>query len=161
MDLSTDFGLVASKTPTDACFLPGEMNFAGHSIALLLFAAISIAARSETIANSPATTPDPNEWVDESEIKTSFKNISVGKFGRAKIKIDDLGGEPVSGVWNSQPKPTAGRERLRACEYTSSQFDPATGRLTVKFKITETVKGRELCQKEELYGFSISSACRK
>lgn len=124
--------------------------------------------RAETTAQT-ASSGNDSGWVEQEELsKPKVRQVQVGRFGSAKVSIQDLGGEPVSSGLEISVELNCGRKKyrsieptLRACEFKDAQFDSKSGRLTLTFKVTDTVKGRQECVKDDSFDFSLSTFCRK
>ncbi len=123
---------------------------------------------AETTAQSDPSAAKASEWVEETPPKTTINRVQLGKFGAAKVKIEDFEGEPVGSGVEISVELNCGKKRfqlveptLRACEFKEAIFDAKTNRLILKFKITEMVQGRHNCVKDDSYDFPLTAHCRK
>ncbi len=119
-------------------------------------------------AQSGTPASDTNEWVEETPAKAKIEHVQLGKFGTAKIKIEDFGGEPVGSGMEISVQLNCGKKRyqlveptLRVCEFKLARYDVSTNRLILTFKTTEMVRGRHACVKDDSYDFSLTTHCRK
>lgn len=138
----------------------------------MLVASLTVGTAGNANAETTAKTDAPgnsNEWVEHEERpKPKIKQVQIGKYGKAQVRIQDLGGEPVSSGIEVTVELTCGQKKfrpaeptLRICEFKDVRFDNRSSRLILTFKVTETVQGRQECNKDDSFDFPLSTLCRK
>lgn len=127
----------------------------------LYIAVLNLLLGQEAHADEKGTTPAIGP-----KSKFSTKNIPLGQFGEARLKIEDTGGEPVDAdillslavKCKGQEKFTELESNLPSCEFTNAKFDESTRTLTLGFKRSVLVEGELACAKPEKKSYKID--CR-